>query len=51
MEQCWFAGFKCDMKVEGVDFEGGGGWTLGAWGRRWRRCGGGGLIGDVLWYC
>jgi hypothetical protein len=51
MERCWFAGVKCDMKAEGVRFKGGGGWTQGAWGLRWRRCGGGDLIGDVLWYC
>jgi hypothetical protein len=46
MERCWFAGVKCNMKAEGVSkFEGGGGWTRGAQGRRLRRCGGGDLIG------
>ncbi len=28
MERCWFAGVKCDMKAEGIKFEGGGGWTV-----------------------
>ncbi len=51
MNSCRFAGVKCDMKAEGVNIEGGGCWARGARGRRWRRCGGGDLIGDGLWYC
>ncbi len=39
------------MKAEGVNIEGGGCWARGTRGQRWRRCGGGDLIGDGLWYC
>jgi hypothetical protein len=50
MERCWFAGVKCNMKAEGVKFEGGG-WIRGARGRRWRRCGGGELVGEGFRDC
>ncbi len=48
MERCWFAGVKYDMKELGVQPKRQG---RCARGRRWRRCGGGDLIGDGLWYC
>ncbi len=51
MKSCWFSDVKCNMKAEGANTEGGGGWTRGALGVRWRRCWGGDLIGDGLWYC
>ncbi len=50
MERCWFAFVQCNMKAVGAQLKGEGRWTLGARGRRWRRCGGGDLIGDGLWY-
>ncbi len=50
MKSCWFAGVKCNMKAVGDNIKGEGCWALGAWGRRWRRCGGVDLIGDGLWY-